>query len=927
MSTSSLVVSALALAVTLALSGCGQVTGPEALAKARQAIEKDDLKTAQIHLKGALQADPKMAEARYLLGKVLLEVGDSQGALVEIGKAIEAGYPTNDLALVHSRALLAQRESRKLLELYGKLVLPDAKSQSALLMQIGRAHQRMDQGAEARASFVQAQTVTPGYAPAEVELAVLDAQDGKLQAALDRINALVEKQPSEGDAWRLKGDLELAVKSDKAAARVAYERAVKETPKSVEAQLAWVGFLLGEKDWPAADASIKQATSRIGQNFGLRFYAAALEMEQGKLDSAHEQAQQLLRVAPEDGRVLLLAGQIEYLRDRFLQAESHLSRAVSAGGSATRARLLLAQTYLRLEDPARTVQALQPLLDDQVRIARVHALAGEAFNQLGESRKAEEQFRKAAELDPKDTRSRTMLAMSQVSKGQDARGMAELKELSEGFDSPVADLALISTFVRKGDFASALQAIEAAERKMPERAGMIASLRAQVLRAQGKPAEASAALEAVLKRDPKYLPAALSLAREDIAAKQLDRAVQRVAAVAKADPSNVMAQLALINVRQQAGEPAEKLEADLKALIQKNPQVARPRVLLAKMQVRRGDLTAAAATAQQGVASLPTESELLETLTEVQVRQREFTLANKTLGQLITLRPRAVEPLTRLAEVEMLAGKPREALAAVRKALALRPTYVPALRLQIGLEAELGNVEAARRYVKELQALPGQEAIGAAVEGDLETSQQQLGIAQSAYRRALARNAGLPEVPARLHRVLRANGKNDEADAFVREWFKDHPKDFSFLNYLGDLALGQGDLPQARQHYEKSLELRADQPLLLNNLAWIALQQGAVDKAEQQARAALKLAPAEAPLHDTLSAILSSKGQHEPAIAAQRDALQRDSNPIFRVGLARRLLAAGRKDAARDELLAVQQLGDRYPGQAEVRELLSKQSP
>jgi cellulose synthase operon protein C len=926
LSKSSLVASAVVLAVTFALSGCGQATGPEALAKARQALEKDDLKTAQIHLKGALQTDPQMAEARYLLGKVLLEVGDSQGALVELGKAIEAGYPTKDLAVVHSQALLAQRESRKLLDLYGKLELAETKEQSALLMQIGRAQQRLDREADARVSFVKAQTVTPGYAPAEVELAILDAQAGKLQVALDRVNALLEKQPSEGAAWRLKGDLELAHKSDKPAARSAYERAVKESPKSVEAQLALVGFLMGEKDWAAVDARIKQATQRIGQNFGLRFYAAAMDMEQGKLDAAHEQAQQLLRAAPEDGRVLLLAGQIEYLRERFLQAESHLSRAVGSGGNAQRARMLLAQTYLRLDDPARTVQTLQPLLDEQVRIARVHALAGEAFSQLGESRKAEEQFRKAAELDPKDTRSRTMLAMGQMGKGQDARGLAELKELSEGFDSPVADLALISTFVRKGDFASALQAIDAAEKKMPERAGMVASLRAQVLRAQGKPAEASAALEAALKRDPKYLPAALALAREDLSAKQVERAVQRIEGVAKADPSNVMAQLALINVRQQAGEPAEKLEADLKSLIQKHPQVARPRVALVKMQVRRGDLAAAAATAQQGVATLPSEGELLEMLAEVQVRQREFTLANKTLAQLSTLRPRAVEPLTRMAEVDMMSGKAREAMASVRKALALRPTYVPALRLQIGLETELGNVEAARRYVKELQALPGQEALGAAVEGDLETSQQQLGVAQSAYRRALARNAGLPEVPARLHRVLRANGKSDEADAFVRDWFKDHPRDLGFLNYLGDLALGQGELAQARQHYEKSLALRADQALVLNNLAWLTLQQGAADKAEQQVREALKLAPAEAPLHDTLSAILSARGQHEPAIAAQRDALQRDSNPVFRVGLARRLLAAGRKDAARDELLAVQQLGDRYPGQAEVRELLSKQS-
>lgn len=910
------------LVVVAALAACSQATAPELLAQAKQALEKSDAKAAQLHLKSALQLDGQLAEARFLLGKILLEAGDAQGALVELGKAAEAGFPLQQMAELHARALLERRESRKLIETYGDLELKDPKAQAGLLIALGEAQMRLDLAAEARASFERAARLQPDDGRAEVELARLEANAGRHDQALARIDALLSKQSSLVAAWRLKGDLEALHKRNPAAARQAYERAAKEGPKSVDAQMALVGFLLSERDVAGAEKQLAAARAQIGAVAGVRYFSAVIDMEQGRLDAAFEQVQQLLKAAPEDVRVLFLAGQIEFLRDRFLQAESQLTRALSLRNNP-RTRMLLAQTYLRLDDPARAVQALQPLLEEQGRNARVHALAGEAYMMLGESRKAEEQFKRAAELDPKDTRSRTLLALGQVGQGQDARGLSELRELSESFESPIADLALVGTFIRKGDFEAALKAIDAIERKLPDR-GLAPSMRAQVFRAQGKPVEARAALQDALKRDPKYLPAALQLARLDLAAKQPEQAVAQLAAVVKADPSNVASKLAWFNIRMQAGEPAEKLEGELRELIKQQPQVSRSRLALVRLQLRRGDVAGAAASAQEAVAALPTESELYEQLAEVQVRQRDFTLAVKSLQKLAELRPRAPEALVRLAEVELLAGRQREALVSVRKALALRATHGPALRMQVMLEAELGNLAAARRLVKDMQQLPGLEALASAAEGDLESSQQQYGVAVSAYRRALARNAALPEVPAKLHRVLRAAGKQDEADAFARDWFKDHPRDVALINYLGDIALAQNRLAEARQHYERSLGLAAEQALVLNNLAWIAVQQGDAQRAEAWVREALRIAPGEAALHDTQSAYLALAGQHEQALAAQRRALSLDANPAYRVGLARRLIVAGRKDAARDELQAVQQLGDRYPGQAEVSDMLTK---
>ncbi len=914
------------LAGLILLAACSRDGAPELLDRARQAIEAQDLKAAQIHLKNALQQDVGLAEARFLLGKLLLQQGDAQGALVEFGKAREAGFPAAQLAVPHAQALFERAELNKLLEQYASTQLDAPKAQAELLLWLGRAQQRLGQTEAAKASFERALGMDADNGQLEVELARLSLQAGQADEALTRLERLLERQPKLASAWRLKGDLLAFHRRDPAAARQALERAVQEAPRSAETQLALVAHLLEQRDLAAAEQQLGRAKAQLGGNAGVRYYAAVLHMEQGKLDAAHEETQQLLKLAPDDARLHFLAGQIEFLRDRFLQAESHLTRSLVAPAMARRGRLLLAQTYLRLDDPARSLQTLQPLLDDATAgaaLPRAHALAGEAYLVLGETRKAEEQFKRAAALDPKDMRSRTLLALGQVHQGQDSRGLGELRDLSESFESPLADLALVATFIRKGDHAEALKAIDAIERKLPDR-GVAPALRAQVYRAQGKEAQERAAYEDALRRDPKYLPAAVQLARIDLQNKQPQAAAARLEAVVKADPGNAVSRLAWLQLRQQAGEAEEAIEKELRKLIGEQPQVVRARTALVRHLLRRGDLSGAAASVQEATAALPNEPDLHELQAELQLRQREPALAMKSMQRSVELRPRNPDALLRLADLEQRQGRAREAMASVRKALAINPRHGQGLRMQIGLEAELGNVASARRLVKDMAQLQGLEALAAATEGDLEASQQQHELAASAYRRALARNAALPEVPAKLHRSLRAAGKVAEAEAFARDWFKDHPRDHALLNYLGDAALNENRPAEAKGPYERSLALQPEQPLVLNNLAWIALQQGELKLAEQRITEALRLAPGEAALHDTQAALLSALGRHEQAQAAQRRAQQLDANPVFRVGLAKRLVAAGRKDAARDELLAVQQLRDRYPGQAEVSEMLAK---
>src|SRR3954463_3342429 len=72
---------------------CAQTNDPVALIAKAQAYRKNgNYPAAIIELRNALQLNPEIGEARYLLGTAYLESGDAAFATVQLKKALEIGY-------------------------------------------------------------------------------------------------------------------------------------------------------------------------------------------------------------------------------------------------------------------------------------------------------------------------------------------------------------------------------------------------------------------------------------------------------------------------------------------------------------------------------------------------------------------------------------------------------------------------------------------------------------------------------------------------------------------------------------------------------------------------------------------------------------------------------------------------------------------
>ena len=120
---------ALAVFATVFLVGCGP-DKPEALvASAKEYLAKNDRNAAVIQLKNALQTNPNLAEARFLLGKALLESGDVAASEKELNKANELGYPADQVVPVLARAVLIRGDAKKVIDDFGKVEVSFAGEQ------------------------------------------------------------------------------------------------------------------------------------------------------------------------------------------------------------------------------------------------------------------------------------------------------------------------------------------------------------------------------------------------------------------------------------------------------------------------------------------------------------------------------------------------------------------------------------------------------------------------------------------------------------------------------------------------------------------------------------------------------------------------------------------------------------------------------
>ncbi|WP_077035752.1 XrtA/PEP-CTERM system TPR-repeat protein PrsT [Pelomonas sp. KK5] len=907
----------------LLLAGCFGKSAEEYLSSAKEDLAKKDNASAIIQLKNALQSKPSLAEARLLLGRALLASGDARGAQIELAKAKELGVSAEDVVPALARALLAQGQFKAVLA-YADTNLNSPQTLSDLQTSLATAYSASGDSTKAGDLLNAAIAADPSNAQAKLLKFRLNAPGMSLDDSLATLDKIAAEFPSSSEALQMKGAvLQVAGRLDDALA--VYRRAIELDGKNIAAQSAAVWVLLAKKDLPAAETQLKVLRAAFPAHVQTRFMSALLALDKGDVKQAEEQVQQLLKVMPEYVPFLQLAGMVSLRKGALTESEVSLSKALAIEPSNTRVRLLLAQAQLRHGDAPKVVKLLQATADDAHATWEPVVLMAQALLTNGETDKASAYFARAAKLDPSDARSRTVLALAQIAKGRTAEGLIELRSIASGDRGSTADLALINFHLRDKNYQAALAAIAALEKKQPDQP-LAAQLRGQTEMLLEHRDKARAAFEAALKIEPAYFSAAAALAAMDVADGKPQLARERFERMVAANPKDIQAGMALVKLLGKRGGSRTDLQALLTKIVKANPTEPAPRVALLSLQLEAKDYKNAVLAAQQGLALIPDNQDLLDTLAKAQYYAGDVNQALATYGQMSSLQPGSPAPMMSMARIHMLQNNPDAARQDLKRALAVVPAYVPALRELAMMELAAGRVPDALSAARTAQRQPGNEAAGYLIEGDVQAAQKHWSDAAKAYRSGLARQPA-PELAIKLHRALLAGGQADEARQMEATWLRGHSEEPSFLYYLGDLALGNGDFDLASRRYEAVLKAAPDNAPALNNLAWLlnrAKKPGALDYALKATAAA----PGTPAYLDTLAGIYADAGQLPKAIEAQRQAVDAGpDNPDFRLRLAKYYVAANDPGNAKQQLQRISGLGGKYKRQAEVKSLLDKLSP
>jgi putative PEP-CTERM system TPR-repeat lipoprotein len=893
---------------------------PDALvASAKEYLAKNDRKAAVIQLKNALQADPRQAEARFLLGKTLLELGDPSAAESELKKASDLNYPVAQVAPPLLRARLRLGMLDAVIKDAGGLKVEPGEAAADVQTTVGQAYLAQGKTDAAQSAFAAALSARPGYVPARLAQARMQAARRDLDGALAVVNAVLGESGGDVDAWKLKGDIERA--QGKAEAAVAdYREALKVKPDFVPAHGAAVLTLLqsGRHDEAVQQlGAMRQAAPKHPQTLFLQ----ALEAYQsGKLAEAQQAIQQELKMVPDSLAGMQLAAAIEFRQNDLRQAESHLLKILQRAPDARVPRRLLLSTYVRGGQTVKAMQELDKLGSSVNGDAELLSLAGQVQLQAGDVKKAQEYFAKAVQMDPRNARTATALAISHLAGGETETGFSELDRITASQDASAADLALISAHMQLGEHDKALAAIAVLESKLPKNP-LPFNLRGGVLAAKHDIAGARAAFTAALAIKPDYYPAAANLANLDVLEKKPEDARKRYEAVIAADPHNVQARLALASLRADNGGSVEEVSGLIGKAVEASPAEPQARVAMISYLLRVKQEKRAVSAAQEAMAAIPNRPEILDAAGQAMRAAGDTNQALVIYKKLADETPDSPMPYLRIAEIQAAQKNSDAALQALDKALTIKPDLLEAQRGKIQLYMAADRSGEAVAVARRIQAKQPKQAIGFLLEGDIHASRKSWNDAATAFRGGV-KQTDAPQLAVRLHGALSAGGKESEARSFADAWIKAHPKDMAMRSYLAETASARHDFNTASGLYKAALAANPDNALVLNNLAWVSAQQNDA-RAIEYAEKANRLAPGKPEIMDTLGMLKVAKGDAAGGIELLKKAFElAPAQAAIRLNLAKALIKGNQPAEARKHLEGLAALGDKFAEQAEVAQLL-----
>ncbi len=586
------------------------------------------------------------------------------------------------------------------------------------------------------------------------------------------------------------------------------------------------------------------------------------------------------------------------------QAETHLTDAIKINPNSVYARKLLTTVYLKQRQPQKAEEVLAPALAAAPNDGTLVSLAGEVALLKGDFNGAAKYFDRAAKINPADANIRTQGAAVDFARGDEASGFAELEAASKAsVDNPKPDIAIVLARVQRKQYDQALAAWKTLEKRQPDNPQTY-NLRAAIDVGRGDLASARKSLEHAVQLQPTYFPAVANLAALDERNHDVDGARKRFKDLLAKDPGNLSALLGLAQFENNHGSGPDVVIPLLKEAHRTNSTSEQPVVALAGYYASINDPKQALTVVQQGLAQSPNSPNYLSLSGQLLMQTGSSDQAIAAYRKLVSLDPDSLDRQLRLGQAEVAANQADGAVQTFSNALKKRPDAYQAQAAAVSTLLRANKVDEATRLLASIRQTSPKSPVLPELEGDIDLAAKKYADATASYKRAVAQSPN-PNLVIKTFTSIYLGGDAKDANAFLSDWIKAHPKDIPVRLFDADLALRAKEYPRATQSYRAVLEQTPNDVGVLNNLAW-ALWQQRDPQALSYAQKASAIAPNSPQVGDTLGWMLVEQGQTKRGLEfLEKASAAAPTQHDIALHLAKAQIKDGRKDDARSTLQAL----------------------
>jgi len=372
----------------------------------------------------------------------------------------------------------------------------------------------------------------------------------------------------------------------------------------------------------------------------------------------------------------------------------------------------------------------------------------------------------------------------------------------------------------------------------------------------------------------------------------------------------------------------ELAKDSLNSALQRDPNYAPARVVLAALEVSGGKVEQAIQDLNKVLAQNPSAVEPNVLLSQAYALKGDFQLAENNLNQLMSLAPAKASGtviLRTLAWVKLRQGHDAEATQLAVRSLEAEPKSREGLLLlgQTYLSRKQADkgIQAVEDYVrKSADWGPGYEVLGS-----LALQAGKLDLALASFQNASQLDPRSTAALIGLGEVYGSRKQPDEGRENFQKVAALEPKNAFVQVRLGQFAEMKGDWSEAISAYKKAIELDPANSVAKNNLAWLYTEHaGNLDVALRLAQEARQAQPNDPSTSDTLGWIYVKKGfalTGEPFL--EESVGKRPKGPVAHYHLGVAYFQLGQKTKAQSELQTALRLQPDFLGADEAKKILS----